>query len=104
MTFIDVLITCPNRQTASRIARVCIEERLAACATIGEAIESIYRWKDQIEEAMEFLLHLKTRASLFDKLSARVKTEHPYEVPCIVATALVAVEPAYAAWLEAETN
>jgi periplasmic divalent cation tolerance protein len=104
MTFIDVLITCPDRQTASRIARVCVDERLAACANIGEAIESIYRWKYQIEEAMEFPLHLKTRASLFDKLSERAKAEHPYEVPCIVATELIAIEPAYAAWLEAETS
>ncbi len=53
---------------------------------------------------MEFLLHLKTRASSFEKLSARVKAEHPHDVPCIIATELVAMEPAYAAWLEAETD
>ena len=104
MKFIDVYVTCPDRQTAARIARVCVEERLAACANIGEAIESIFRWNDQIEEAMEFPLLLKTRAELFDKLAARVKSEHPYEVPCIIATELVAIDPAYADWLEAETT
>ena len=104
MQFIDILITCPDRQTASRIARICVDERLAACANIGEAIESIYRREGQIEEAMEFPLLLKTRAELFDRLAARVKAEHPYEVPCIMATELVAVDPAYAAWLEAETS
>ena len=103
MQFIDVLITCPDRQTASRIARVCVDERLAACANIGEAIESIYRWKGQIEEAMEFPILLKTRADLFEKLSTRVKAEHPYEVPCILATGITAIEPAYAKWLEEET-
>ena len=103
MKFIDVYVTCPNRQTASRIARTCVDERLAACANIGEQIESIYRWQDQIEEAMEFPLFLKTRADLFDKLATRVKAEHPYDVPCIIATELVALDPAYAAWLEAET-
>jgi periplasmic divalent cation tolerance protein len=104
MKFIDVYVTCPDRQTAARIARVCVDERLAACANIGEAIESIYRWKGQIEEAMEFPLLLKTRADLFEKLAARVKSEHPYEVPCIIATDLVAIDPAYAQWLEAETS
>ncbi len=104
MQFIDVLVTCPDRQVASRIARTLVDERLAACANIGEAIESIYRWKDAIEEANEFPLLLKTRASLFERLSERVKSIHPYEVPCIVAMDLVAVEPAYAAWLEAETE
>jgi periplasmic divalent cation tolerance protein len=97
-------VTCPDRQTAARIARVCVDERLAACANIGEAIESIYRWKDQIEEAMEFPLLLKTRAELFDRLATRVKAEHPYGTPCIIATELVAIDPAYAEWLEAETS
>jgi periplasmic divalent cation tolerance protein len=104
MKFIDVHVTCPDRQTAERIARVCVGERLAACANIGEAIESIYRWKGQIDEAMEFPLLLKTRAELFDSLAARVKSEHPYETPCIIATELVAIDPAYAEWLEAETS
>jgi periplasmic divalent cation tolerance protein len=104
MQFIDILITCPDRQTASRIARVCIGERLAACANIGEAIESIYRWKGQIEEAVEFPLLLKTRVGLFEKLCARVKAEHPYEVPCIIATELAQIDPAYAKWLEEETG
>ena len=26
MKFIDVYVTCPNRQTAARIARICIDE------------------------------------------------------------------------------
>jgi periplasmic divalent cation tolerance protein len=104
MQFIDVLITCPDRQTASRIARVCVDERLAACANIGEQIESIYRWKGQIEKAMEFPLFLKTRAKLFDRLAARVKAEHPYETPCIIATEIAAIDQAYARWLEEETR
>ncbi|HEV7694411.1 MAG TPA: divalent-cation tolerance protein CutA [Hyphomonadaceae bacterium] len=104
MKFIDVYVTCSDRQTAARIARVCVDERLAACANIGEAIESIYRWKGQIEEALEFPLLLKTRAELFGKLAARVKAEHPYETPCIIASELVAIDPGYAAWLEAETT
>ncbi len=104
MQFIDVLVTCPDRQTASRIARVCVNERLAACANIGEQIESIYRWKGQIEEAMEFPLLLKTRAELFDRLAARVKAEHPYETPCIIATELTQIDPAYAKWLGEETG
>lgn len=103
MTFIDVLITCPDRNCAEKIARACIDERLAACANIGAPIDSIYRWKGTIEMADELPLFLKTRASLFDKLSARVRELHPYDTPCIVATEFVAVEAAYAAWLEAET-
>jgi periplasmic divalent cation tolerance protein len=103
MRFIDVLVTCPDRALAETIARACVEEHLAACANIGGEIASIYRWKGAIEQAAEIALLLKTRADLFDRLSARVKELHSYEVPCIVATEFVALDSAYAAWLEAET-
>ena len=70
---------------------------------LGGPIISLYTWKGDLETAEEIPLHVKTRATLFDKLSARVKSLHPYETPCIIATELVAVEADYAAWLEAET-
>ena len=104
MTFIDVLITCPDRACAELIARACVAERLAACANIGTGIASVYRWQGAIAEAEETPLLLKTRGGLFERLCARVKALHPYDVPCIIATELVAVAPAYAAWLQAETG
>jgi len=102
MKFIDVLVTCPDRASAETIARALVEERLAACANIGAGIASIYRWKGAIEQSDEIPLMLKTRSDLFDRLAARVKALHTYEVPCIVAMELTDIEPAYAAWLEQE--
>jgi periplasmic divalent cation tolerance protein len=102
--FIDVLITCPDRACAEAIAAACIGERLAACANIGGEIASMYRWKGAIEQAGEVPLFLKSRAHLFEKLAARVKSLHPYKVPCIVAMELSHLDPAYANWLEEETG
>lgn len=102
--FIDVLITCPDASVAGRIARAIVEARLAACASIGGEIASVYRWKGAIEQADEVALQLKTRADLFDRLCAHVKPLHPYEVPCIIAVELVGIDPTYAAWLEEETE
>lgn len=103
MRYIDVLVTCPDSAAAETIARACVGERLAACANIGAGISSIYSWKGQVEQADEVPLMLKTRAALFDALGARIRALHPYEVPCIIATELVAVDAAYAAWLEEAT-
>lgn len=104
MQFIDVLVTCPSRASAETIARVVVQERLAACANIGAGINSIYRWKGAIEESDEIPLFLKTRADLFERLAARVKEMHDYDIPCIIATELTAVDPSYAKWLEGETG
>jgi periplasmic divalent cation tolerance protein len=103
MQFIDVLVMCPDHACAEAIARACVEERLAACANIGAGVSSVYWWKGVVEQAEEVPLLLKTRAGLFGRLSERVKALHPYDVPCIIATELVAVEAGYAAWLEGET-
>ena len=46
---------------------------------------------------------LKTRTAMFEQLSQHVRTLHPHEVPCIIATEVSESEPAFAAWLEAET-
>jgi periplasmic divalent cation tolerance protein len=104
MRFIDVMVTCPDRACAETIARACVEERLAACANIGSGVTSLYRWNGAIETADEILLLLKTREALFTRLSTRIHALHPYEIPCIIATDLTAIDPAYAKWLEAETD
>ncbi len=104
MQFIDILITCPDRACALAIARALVSERLAACANIGGDITSIYRWQGTIEEASEVTLLLKTRAGLFEQVAARVRALHPYDVPCIFATEIAAIDHAYVAWLEAETG
>lgn len=100
--FLDVWVNCPDRATAEAIAADCIEKRLAACANIFAPIASLYHWKGEVESDEEVPLLLKTRGALFEQLCAAVKAKHPFEVPSIVATELVAIDAAYAAWLEDE--
>lgn len=102
MQFIDILVTCPDRNRALTIARELVSERLAACANIGGESSSVYRWQGAIAETNEVTLLLKTRAGLFEQVAARVRALHPYDVPCIIATEIAEIDKAYAEWLEAE--
>lgn len=104
MAFIDVLVTCPDRATAEAIGQACVEDRLAGCANILGQATSIYRWLGEIERAEEQVVLLKTRASLFERLAARVKALHPYETPAIVAMQVAAMEKDYAEWLKSVTE
>lgn len=101
---IEVEVTCPDMAAAERVARSCVEARLAACANIAPGLRSLYRWQGRIEDEPELAVKLKTRAALFERLAAAVAAVHPYEVPAIVARRLVAATPAYAAWVLAETE
>ncbi len=79
-----VLTTTGSREEALRIARALVERRLAACVNIVPGIESIYRWKEKIEQAEEWLLLIKTTAEAFERVRDAIKELHSYDMPeCI---------------------
>ncbi len=100
---IVVLVTAPDADKAAAIARVLIDQRLAACGNVVPTIRSIYRWKGQIRDESEALLVLKTTAAHFDALRESVLELHPYAVPEVIALSVEAGSAPYLAWIEAET-
>ena len=103
MQLVEIVINCPDRDTATRIAERLVEARLAACANIGSGIDSIYRWRGAVERAAEVPLRVKTRAGHFDAVAAQAAALHPWEEPAITAVAFVAT-PSYRDWVLAETD
>ncbi len=101
---VSVYATFADAEEAARIARVLVEERLAACANILGPIRSTYRWQGQIEDAQEVAALFKTRAELADALIARLAELHSYQVPAAVVWPITNALPAYALWVEAETD
>lgn len=99
-----VMTAVPDRSTGQKISRAILEERLAACVTISGACESSYWWEEKIAQDQEFILFIKTKSSLFDRLEGKIKELHPYEVPEIIALPVVKGHKAYLAWLEKETK
>ena len=95
-----VLSTFPDADTARRIARLLVEEKLAACANLLPQIESIYRWKGAVESATETLVLFKTTAAEYQQLEDRIRELHPYEVPEAVALRASDGLPAYLRWVE----
>jgi len=102
--FVLVLTTVPDERTGSELGRVLVEERLAACVTVSPAARSIYRWEGKLCDEVEHILFIKTRASLYDPLEARIKALHPYKVPEIVALALERGSRDYLDWMGVETK
>jgi periplasmic divalent cation tolerance protein len=96
-----VMTTAASSEEAARLGRTLVEERLAACATLLPAANSIYHWKDQIESSVECLLLLKTAADRLTALEARLNELHSYETPEFLVLAVEAGSQAYLAWLEA---
>jgi periplasmic divalent cation tolerance protein len=93
-----VLTTFPDADAAATFARTLVAERLAACVNILPAMQSIYRWKGEIEEAREHQLLIKTSVARLDSLKRRLRELHPYEVPELLVMEVQVAEP-YGRWL-----
>jgi periplasmic divalent cation tolerance protein len=94
-----VLVTCASIAEAQRIGRSVVEKKLAACANILAAVESIYRWKGKVERAREVLVVMKTTAARVRELEREVKRRHSYEVPEFVVLPIVAGSQEYLEWV-----
>jgi periplasmic divalent cation tolerance protein len=95
-----VLSTFPDADTARRVARVLVEERLAACVNLVPQIESIYRWEGAIESASEVLALIKSNNWKYQLIEARIRELHPYKVPEIIAVRIDAGLADYLRWID----
>ena len=99
---IVVLSTCGSEEEAAKVARAVVEARVAACVNIVPRIRSIYRWKGEVQDDAEWLLLIKSSRRLFDRLKTEIRKVHSYEVPEVLAIAVVDGSTEYLDWLDRE--
>jgi periplasmic divalent cation tolerance protein len=94
-----VLTTASSQEEARKLANALVERRLAACVNILPKIDSIYRWKDKVEEAQEFLLLIKTTQSAITRLCEAIRELHSYELPECIAIPIEEGSTPYLKWI-----
>jgi periplasmic divalent cation tolerance protein len=94
-----VLTTAGSQEEAKKIAQALVERKLAACVNVVGPIDSVYRWKNQVESAAEFLLIIKTTADAFERVSGAIRELHSYELPECVAIGVESGSSEYLNWI-----
>jgi len=97
--YIQIQITFPTAELALEGATKLVQEKLVACAQVCGTVQSVYTWKGVCETSKETLLLAKTTLSLFERVEATIRADHPYECPQIVALPIVAANADYLDWL-----
>ncbi|MGH2689534.1 MAG: divalent-cation tolerance protein CutA [Actinomycetota bacterium] len=100
----EVIVTSDDAEWLTGLTRTLVEERLVACGQHVTQVRSIYRWQGAVEEAIEARVALHTRSDLVGRVIERVRQEHAYDVPCVIALPVLDGNPAYLEWVRTETT
>jgi periplasmic divalent cation tolerance protein len=102
--YVTVTTTTDNDDEAERLANGAVTARLAACAQVSAPITSTYWWDGKVETATEYRVDFKTTAALAERLTEHLRSVHSYDTPEVIVTPILGGNPAYLAWVKAETN
>jgi len=78
-----MITTESSNANALRMAKLLIQNKLAACVSIKQ-IFSIYKWNDDIEETKEFEITIKSKPEYKDDLINFLHKISTYDVPQII--------------------
>jgi periplasmic divalent cation tolerance protein len=93
------LSTFPDAETARQISDQLVTERFAACANMLPSVESIYRWKDNVQSGNETLVLFKLSEDRQSAFQDKLRSLHPYEVPEIIFVPVACGLQEYLQWV-----
>nr|WP_321459843.1 divalent-cation tolerance protein CutA [uncultured Cohaesibacter sp.] len=101
----DVLLlygTCPDAETARKIARSLLDAKLVACVNILAGLTSLYQWQGQIEQSEEVAFIAKSTEGAWSAAAELFQSLHPYEEPALVALPVCDGLPGFMQWVRSE--
>jgi periplasmic divalent cation tolerance protein len=96
--YILVMCAAGTKENANAVAQNLLDHNLAACVHIIP-IESYYRWNGKVHHEPEFVLHIKTMYSKFEKIRDLIKEIHDYELPEISYVDIAGGSDEYLGWI-----
>ena len=102
--YLVVMNTCPDSETAGRIASELVDGRLAACVQVLPGLQSWFQWKGKVDCEEEYLLLIKTSSKSYPALEQRIRELHPYELPEIIGVPVSMGLPGYLSWIDECTH
>ena len=94
------MATFPSAVVAREIATILVTEGHAVCCNLIPGVESIYRWKGNVESAAEVIGVFKFRRDAEASLRERLLGLHPYEVAEWICWPVAEGSPAYLDWVK----
>ena len=78
--------TTDSTKTAQNIAQYLLKNALSPCVQIVQNINSIYKWKGDVNNSNEYLMIIKTLPRHVDECKKCILEYHNYDIPEIIVT------------------
>lgn len=101
--YIIITTTFDNKDELNKVSNILLEERLVSCCQVYN-IKSSYWWKNNIIDANEYLLKMKTKKELYKEVERIILENHSYEVPEIITYNIENGYSKYLNWIDKETT
>ena len=102
MKVVIVQTTTSNEEEAKKIAKILIQDKLAACVQLKD-IESLYNWDGKLCCEIETLLSIKTKKELFSKVKSKILELHSYDTPEIIELDISNISENYLKFIKENT-
>lgn len=101
---VQVQFTIDDPDRADAMIDDLLARRLVACGQRMGPLVSRYWWQGAIERTEEWMVVLKTRTELVDRVFEAVLAAHPYETPELVSFDISQGAPDYLGWIAEVTT
>lgn len=91
-----------NMEEAEKVISKLLDEKLVASCQMIES-NSKWNWKSEKEESKEYLVLMKTKKTLLEKIYKVIKEIHSYDVFEFAVFDLFSCNEEYLNWIEEET-
>ena len=102
MKAVIVQTTTSNEEEAKKIAKILIQDKLAACVQLKD-IKSLYNWDGKLCCERETLLSIKTKKELFSKVKSKILELHSYDTPEIIELDISNISEDYLKFIKENT-
>jgi periplasmic divalent cation tolerance protein len=102
MKLIIIQTTFDTKKEAKELAKLLIKGKLAGCVQISK-INSFYSWQGETCEDKEYLLSIKTKKENYKKIQRKIKENHSYDLPEIIAIKITKYSQEYKNFIKENT-
>ena len=88
-----------NKKEAKKIVGELLKKKLVKCVNLFP-IESVYYWKQKVNQGKEVAAIIKTEKKNFRKIEKFLLENHSYSEPCIIEIPIGRVTEKYLNWIK----